>query len=131
MIRVLLIGPDADRMAAELRQAAPAADIVSARLPASAIRSFEQTPSDVVVLCGFRIPWETDWTAELGSFVADHGKGLLISMEYEGLAQPTDFENASALLAPTGIQFNPLNLEWAPADTSIELDCVPDLPPIE
>lgn len=86
---------------------------------------------DVIVLCGFRMPWSTNWAAELEAFVADEGKGLLISMEYEGLAEPTDFTNASEISAPTGIQFNPLNLEWAPADTSIELDCVPDLPPIE
>jgi hypothetical protein len=85
---------------------------------------------DVIVLCGFRIGWDTDWSEELGSFVADLGKGFLAVMEYESLAFQEDFDAMNLITAPAGIAFEPLNLEWAPTSTSVTLECVPDVPPV-
>lgn len=48
MIRVLFIGKQAEGWAARLEDSSEI-DAVSARLPAASIRSFEQTPADVVV----------------------------------------------------------------------------------
>ncbi|HZO12284.1 MAG TPA: hypothetical protein VFB62_03470 [Polyangiaceae bacterium] len=84
---------------------------------------------DVLIFCGFRIPWTYGWAAEIADFVTVHGKGFLASMEYEGVAMAQDFTNMSAITSPSGIVFNPLNLPWAPASTNVELDCVPDVPP--
>jgi hypothetical protein len=85
---------------------------------------------DVIVLCGFRIGWDTDWSAELGAFVAEHGKGFLAVMEYESLAFQEDFDAMNLITAPAGISFQPLNLDWAPTSTSVTLECVPDVPPV-
>lgn len=84
---------------------------------------------DVIILCGFRMPWTTDWSAELTQFVSLYGKGLWAIGEYEGVATSTDFENLTAISQAPGILFNPLNLDAAPADTTVALDCIPDLPP--
>jgi len=85
---------------------------------------------DAVILCGFRIPWATDWSDEIASFVSDHGKGFLAVMEYESLAFDADFDAMNLITDPAGIHFEPLNLDWAPTSTSVVLDCVPDVPPI-
>jgi hypothetical protein len=85
---------------------------------------------DVVIFCGFRIGWNNDWTNEIGQFVAQHGKGFLAVMDYEGVVKQEDFTNMSKITSPGGIQFNPLNLAWAPSSTSVSIECVPDLPPI-
>jgi len=85
---------------------------------------------DIIVLCGFRIDWPNDWSAELEEFVAVHGKGLLAVGEYEGgVATNQDFTELSKITSPSGIVFNPLNLDWAPASTTVLIECVPDLPP--
>jgi hypothetical protein len=85
---------------------------------------------DVIVLCGFRIDWDTDWSEEIGAFVAEHGKGFLAVMEYESLAFQADFDAMNLITAPAGISFQPLNLDWAPTSTSVTLECVPDVPPV-
>lgn len=51
MIRLLCIGPAAAEVSGRLQRAAPVLDIVSERLPAGAVRSFQQTPADVLVFC--------------------------------------------------------------------------------
>jgi len=84
---------------------------------------------DVLILCGFRIDWPTDWTEEIRSFVTDYGKGFLPAMDYEGTVTLEDFAMVNQIIAPTGIVFEPLNLDWAPASCSVVLECVPDLPP--
>ncbi|MBW2275851.1 MAG: hypothetical protein JRF63_00075 [Deltaproteobacteria bacterium] len=84
---------------------------------------------DVLILCGFRIDWLTDWSAEIQSFVTDYGKGFLPAMDYEGTVTLEDFDKVNEIIAPTGIEFEPLNLAWAPASCSVVLECVPDLPP--
>ncbi len=86
---------------------------------------------DAIVFCGFRIPWSYGWIDELQSFVADHGKGLLAVMEYDTLAFQDDFDNMSAITSGDGIVFDSLNLDWAQASVSVELECVPDVPPVE
>ncbi len=98
-------------------------------LPASYHQNAVQLAADwdVLIFCGFRIPWSTDWSAEISSFVSDHGKGLLAVMEYEGVAQPQDFQNMTNITDGAGIVFEPLNLPWAPASADVLLDCVPDL----
>ncbi len=86
---------------------------------------------DVLIFCGFGPgAWSHDWVDEISSFVTDHGKGFLAVMEYESLAQQTEFDNMSAITSLDGIVFNPLNLDWAPTSVSVEIDCVPDLPPV-
>jgi len=35
----------------------------------------------------------------------------------------------SAITAPSGIVFDPLNLPWSPASAAVTLECVPDVPP--
>ncbi|GMV13352.1 MAG: hypothetical protein HS104_35955 [Polyangiaceae bacterium] len=84
---------------------------------------------DVVVFCGFRIPWTNDWSKELGEFVSVHGKGLLAVMDYQGVVTQADFTNMSKITSPAGLQFDPLSLAWAPSSTSVSIECVPDLPP--
>jgi len=84
---------------------------------------------DVVIFCGFRIPWTNDWSKELGEYVGVHGKGLLAVMDYQGVVTQTDFTNMSKITSPAGIQFDPLSLAWAPSSTSVSIECVPDLPP--
>jgi hypothetical protein len=84
---------------------------------------------DVVIFCGFRIGWSNDWSPEIAEFVSVHGKGFLGVMDYEGVVQQNDFTNMSKITAPAGIQFDPLNLAWAPSSTSVSIECVPDLPP--
>lgn len=84
---------------------------------------------DVVIFCGFRIPWTNDWVEEIGTFVSVHGKGFLAVMEYEGVTIDLDFENMSDITQPAGIVFDPLNLEWAPASAEVLIECVPDMPP--
>lgn len=84
---------------------------------------------DVVIFCGFRVPWATEWSKELGEFVSVHGKGLLAVMDYQGVVTQTDFTNMSKITSPAGIQFDPLSLAWAPSSTSVSIECVPDLPP--
>jgi len=86
---------------------------------------------DVVIFCGFRIPWAYDWSAEIASFVATHGKGFLAVMDYEGVVQSTDFTNMSLITSQAGIRFDPLNLAWAPSSTDVVLDCVPDIPIVD
>jgi hypothetical protein len=86
---------------------------------------------DVLIFCGFRVDWATNWSAGIQSFVTEHGKGFLPVMDYEGsVAKPSDFDNMNEIIAPTGIQFTPLSLDWAPASVSVTLDCVPDVPPV-
>lgn len=85
---------------------------------------------DVVIFCGFRVDWPNDWSPEIEQFVSVHGKGFLGVMDYEGVVEPDDFTNMSKITAPAGIQFDPLNLAWAPSSTSVSIECVPDLPPI-
>jgi hypothetical protein len=82
---------------------------------------------DVILFCGFRIPWTHAWDSELQSFVADHGKGLLAIMDYEGIVKVNDFNMMTAITDGGGIKFEPLNLPWAAASTNVVLDCVPDL----
>jgi hypothetical protein len=36
---------------------------------------------DVLIFCGFRIDWPYDWSAEIQSFVVDHGKGFLPAID--------------------------------------------------
>lgn len=84
---------------------------------------------DVVLFCGFRIPWATDWSQEIGEFVSVHGKGFLAAMDYEGVVEQQDFDNMSKITQAAGIVFEPLNLAWAPSSTSVSIECVPDLPP--
>ncbi len=86
---------------------------------------------DVIILCGFRRSWTYNWADDIGSFVADHGKGFLAVMEYESLANDDDFTSMSLITSQDGIVFEPLNLEWAPASAEVTLDCVPDVPPPE
>lgn len=52
MIRVLAIGPEATDWATKLRALAPGGEFEAARLPAAAVRSFERSPADLVLLCG-------------------------------------------------------------------------------
>ena len=52
MIRALVIGTDAERWSSQLAAVASGAEFVAERLPAAAIRAFERSPADVVVLCG-------------------------------------------------------------------------------
>ena len=82
---------------------------------------------DVLIFCGFRIPWTNDWSAEIEEFVSVHGKGLLAAMDYEGVVQASDFQNMTTITDGAGIVFEPLNLPWAPASTNVVLDCVPDV----
>lgn len=82
---------------------------------------------DVLLFCGFRIPWSYDWSAEIEAFVTVHGKGFLAAMDYEGVVQQTDFQNMTKITDGAGIVFEPLNLPWAPASTNVVLDCVPDV----
>jgi len=84
---------------------------------------------DVIILCGFRIPWTTDWSSVLAQYVGVHGKGLLAVGEYEGVSEQVDFDELTKITSPSGIVFNPLNLDWAPSATTVAIDCVPDLPP--
>ena len=86
---------------------------------------------DVVIFCGFRISWSYDWSNEIREFVATHGKGFLAIMDYEGVVQGTDFTNMTTITSQAGIQFEPLNLAWAPSSTNVVLDCVPDVPIVE
>ena len=85
---------------------------------------------DVLIFCGFRIDWPTDWSAEIQSFVVDHGKGFLPAMDYESLVTTEDFDNMNLITDAAGIHFEPLNLEWAATSVEVVLDCVPDVPPI-
>lgn len=100
-------------------------------LPAQYVGDAAQLAADydVIILCGFRIPWTTDWSSEFAEFVAVHGKGLLAVGEYEGVSQEADFNGLTNITSPSGIVFNPLNLAWAPSSTNVAIDCVPDLPP--
>lgn len=84
---------------------------------------------DVVVFCGFRNNWPTDWSAEISDYVQTQGKGFLAVMDYEGVVQGADFTNMSKITGQAGIVFEPLNLAWAPSSTSVSIECVPDLPP--
>jgi hypothetical protein len=84
---------------------------------------------DVVIFCGFRMGWPYDWSAEIGEFVSQHGKGFLAAMDYEGVVEPDDFTNMTQITGQAGIVFEPLNLAWAPSSTSVSIECVPDLPP--
>jgi len=84
---------------------------------------------DVVIFCGFRIPWTTEWSAEIAEFVSVYGKGFLASMDYQGTVTQADFDNMTKITKPAGIQFEPLSLAWAPSSTSVSIECVPDLPP--
>ncbi|MBI3207031.1 MAG: hypothetical protein HYZ29_36170 [Myxococcales bacterium] len=84
---------------------------------------------DVVIFCGFRVPWATEWSKELGEFVAVHGKGLLAVMDYQGVVTQADFTNMTKVTSPGGLAFDPLSLAWAPSSTSVSIECVPDLPP--
>ena len=52
MIRVLIIGRDADDWVSRVAPRLPGAEVEGARLPAGGIRAFERSPADVVVLCG-------------------------------------------------------------------------------
>lgn len=52
MIRVLVIGTQAGVWCARLGAVAPSAEFEAARLPAAAIREFERSPADAVILCG-------------------------------------------------------------------------------
>jgi hypothetical protein len=85
---------------------------------------------DVLLVCGFRIPWANDWSAEIGAFVSQYGKGLLALGDYEGVLMAQDFTNLSAITSPAGIIFEPLNLPWSPTSTSVVIECVPDLVPV-
>lgn len=85
---------------------------------------------DVVVFCGFRIPWNPAWASTLSRFVTEYGKGLLVVMEYESLATDADFASMSAVTRGAGIVFNPLSLPWTPATSYIDAECVPDLPSV-
>lgn len=84
---------------------------------------------DVIIFCGFRTTWATDWTNEIQSFVSQHGKGFLANMDYEGVVMQSDFTNMSKITQGDGIVFDPLSLPWAPASLNASIDCVPDLPP--
>ncbi len=84
---------------------------------------------DVVIFCGFRTNWPTDWSADIASYVANEGKGFLAVMDYEGVVKAVDFQNMSKITGQAGIVFEPLNLAWAPSSTSVSIECVPDLPP--
>jgi hypothetical protein len=84
---------------------------------------------DVIIFCGFRIDWTTDWAPEIAEFVSTHGKGFLGVMDYEGVVEADDFQNMSKITSPAGIVFDPLNLAWAPSSTTVSIECVPDLPP--
>jgi hypothetical protein len=100
-------------------------------LPAEYQNDPEQMAADfdVLVFCGFRIPWAYDWVDEVAQFVAEQGKGFLAVMEYEGVSEMDDFTNMSAITEPSGIVFNPMNLDHAQTEISVYIECVPDLPP--
>jgi hypothetical protein len=85
---------------------------------------------DVLIFCGFRIDWLTEWSAEIESFVVDHGKGFLAAMDYEGVVTYDDFDNMNLITDQAGIHFEPLNLAWAPTSVEVALECVPDVPPM-
>ncbi len=102
-------------------------------LPAAYLQNAEQMANDfdVLIFCGFRIPWSNDWIDEIAEFVSQHGKGFLAVMDYEGVVVAEDFTNMSAITSQAGIVFDPLNLDWAPTSVSVQLECVPDVPPVE
>lgn len=86
---------------------------------------------DVAVFCGFNIPWTTDWSDEIHSFVSEHGKGLVAIGEFDTYVQAVDFPQMTTYTSPSGIVFQQLNLNWAPSSSNVVLDCVPDVGPIE
>ena len=83
---------------------------------------------DVLIFCGFRIDWLTEWSTEIESFVTDHGKGFLAAMDYFGVVMSSDFNNMNLITDQAGIHFESLNLE-SPTAAEVVIECVPDLPP--
>jgi hypothetical protein len=89
---------------------------------------------DVVAVCGHHIDWNSAWAGLLESFVSEHGKGLLLVMDYLGNATqtsgitPDDFTSLSAISEPAGFFFPPTNLPYASAISTVDLDCVPAAP---
>jgi hypothetical protein len=82
---------------------------------------------DVIIHCGYGMTRPRDWSPLLVPFVEQEGKGLLAAMDYESsFITKADFDRMNVVTARSGIQFNPLNLPWAPASTEVVLDCVPD-----
>jgi len=84
---------------------------------------------DVLIFCGYGVSWNPAWRAPIQEFVSANGKGLLAVMDYEGAVTVNDFARMSEITSPAGIGFNALNLPWAPASTTVALDCVRDVPP--
>lgn len=91
---------------------------------------------DVVAVCGHHINWNSAWAGLLESFVSEHGKGLLLVMDYLANAEqasgitPEDFTSLSAISEPAGFFFPPTNLPHASATSTVDLSCVPDAPAV-
>jgi hypothetical protein len=89
---------------------------------------------DVILFCGYGIPWARS-ASELVPFVRDHGKGLLVAMDYYqfpgglmdgGGISDTDRASVNALLQPAGVTIEPTRVEEARLDVDVE--CLPDAP---
>lgn len=89
MIRLLLIGPEASSWSARITSVAPAIDVEAARLPAAAVRSFEQTPPDAVCYC-----WasDDDRLTQIAGAIRTRPLGSLVPSILIGEAQLDDVE---------------------------------------
>lgn len=84
---------------------------------------------DAIIYCGYRAEWDDAWVPTLQAFVAEHGGGLLASLDYAGVdVTPPDFAHANALIAPTGLTFLEVVNYAATAAVTVDGErCVPDL----
>ena len=70
------------------------------------------------------------WAPLLQSYVSDFGRGLLAVMDYQGFdIGPSGFAAMNDVVAPSGVSVNGVSLDWADAQATVAIDCVPNLPP--
>jgi len=85
---------------------------------------------DVIMFCGFSTMWDPGWAELLQSYVTEYGKGLFAVMDYQGFdVTVPDFTEMNRVIAPTGISFDPVSIDWADATADIGISCLPDLTP--
>jgi hypothetical protein len=85
---------------------------------------------DVIMFCGFSTMWDPGWAALLQSYVTEHGKGFFAVMDYQGFdVTVNDFTEMNRVMAPSGISFDPVSINWADATADIGITCLPDLTP--
>lgn len=83
---------------------------------------------DVLMVCGAYTAWKPEWAALLQAYVTEQGKGLFVVMDYQGWDHTLDdFDQMNAVIAPSGIAFDPVDLSWADASVNVGVECLPDL----